>query len=132
MDRAFRKGHLEIDFPTEKFDSLGELLLRATRLFFSTLPFLAAVTLIVYLPAKLALQSALYALDVPGEGILSYFLMDSCDLIGVAPLGPPPMGENPLEQGQGGNHHRTLELVPGRSRGGGLDETDLHGCHRRD
>jgi hypothetical protein len=81
MDRAFRKGHLEIDFPTEKFDSLGELLLRATRLFFSTLPFLAAVTLIVYLPAKLALQSALYALDVPGEGILSYFLMDSCDLI---------------------------------------------------
>ena len=81
MDRAFRKGHLEIDFPTEEFDSVGELLLRATRLFVSTLPFLAAVTLVVYLPGKLALQLALYALDVPSEGVLSYFLMDFCDLI---------------------------------------------------
>jgi hypothetical protein len=81
MDRAFRKGHIEIDFPTEEFVSLGRLLLRATRLFLSTLPFLAAVTLIVYLPGKLALQSALYALDVPSEGILSYCLMDFCDLI---------------------------------------------------
>jgi hypothetical protein len=81
MDRAFLKGHLEIDFPTKRFDSLGELLLRATRLFVSTLPFLAAVTLIVYLPAKLALQSTLYALDVPSEGILSILSMDFFDLV---------------------------------------------------
>jgi hypothetical protein len=81
MDRAFRKGYLEIDFPTEEFDSVGGLLLRATSLFFSTLPFLAAITLIVYLPAKLALQLLLYALDVPAEGVLAYFLMDFCDLI---------------------------------------------------
>jgi hypothetical protein len=87
MDRAFRKGHLEIDFPTEKFDSLA-LLLRATGLFVSTLPFLAAVTLIVYVPAKLALQFALYALNVPSDGILFYCLMDFCDLILSALLIP--------------------------------------------
>ncbi|HEV3197663.1 MAG TPA: hypothetical protein VGZ73_07135 [Bryobacteraceae bacterium] len=81
MDRAFRKGHLEIDFPAREFGSVTELLLRATRLFFSTLPFLAAITLMVYLPGKLALQFALYVLDVPSEGIAAYGLMGFCDLV---------------------------------------------------
>ena len=81
MHRDFRRGHIEIDFPMEPFDSLGGLLLRSTRLFFSTLPFLAAVTLTVYLPAKLVLQFGMYSMDIPVEGVLSYFLMDLGDLI---------------------------------------------------
>ncbi len=81
MDPAFRKGYIEIDFPTPPFDSIGALLLRATRLFFSSLPFLAAVTLIVFLPAKLLLQSALSLLNVSSEGVIAYFAMDFGDLI---------------------------------------------------
>lgn len=81
MDRDFRKGHLKIDFPTEPFDSPAALWLRSFRIFFANLPFLAAVTLIVFLPAKLALQSLLNLLDVPSEGILSYCLMDFADLV---------------------------------------------------
>ncbi len=87
-DRAFRKGHLAIDFPTEPFGSLGGLILRATRSFFATLPFLAAVTLLVYFPAKLALQFALYALDVSSEGVLAFVLMDLCDLVLAALVVP--------------------------------------------
>ncbi len=81
IERAFRKGCLEIDFPAEPFDSIGGLLIRATRLFFANLPFLAAVTLAVLIPAKLALQFACYLLDVPPEGVVSYFVMDFGDLI---------------------------------------------------
>jgi hypothetical protein len=81
MDRDFRQGHLEIDFPTEPFDSVWRLLVRSAVLFFANLRFLAAVTLLVYLPAKLALQLGLYWLDVPSGGMLSYFALDSSDLV---------------------------------------------------
>jgi hypothetical protein len=81
MERDFRKGHIAIDFPAEPFDSIGDLLRHATRLFFSTLPFLAAVTLIVLVPAKLLFQFACFVMDVPSEGILSYFWMDGADLV---------------------------------------------------
>ena len=88
MERDFRRGYLEIDFTTEPFDSVNSILLRATRLFFSTLPFLAAITLAVTIPGKLLVQTACYALDVPNEGILSYFLMDFTDLVLGALIAP--------------------------------------------
>jgi len=80
MDRDFRQGHLEIDFPTEPFHSAFRLLVRSAVLFFANLRFLAAVTLLVYLPAKLALQFVLYLLDVPTSGIVSYLALDLSDL----------------------------------------------------
>ena len=80
MDRDFRQGYLEIDFPTEPFHSAFRLLVRSAVLFFANLRFLAAVTLLVYLPAKLALQFLLYVLDVPTSGIVSYLALDLSDL----------------------------------------------------
>jgi hypothetical protein len=74
-------AHIQIDFPTQPFDSVLALLLRSARVFFGNLPFLAAVTLVVFLPGKLALQAGCYVLDIPADGVLSYFLMDSSDLI---------------------------------------------------
>ena len=47
MDRDFRQGHLEIDFPTEPFHSAFRLLVRSAVLYFASLRFLAAITLIV-------------------------------------------------------------------------------------
>jgi len=80
MDRDFRQGHLEIDFPTQPFRSVWRLLARSAVLFFVNLRFLAAVTLLVYLPAKLALQFVLYLLDVPTSGMVTYLALDSSDL----------------------------------------------------
>ena len=80
MERDFQKGHVEIDFETEAFTSAGRLLIRSGRLFLVNLPFLAALTLVVYLPAKLLIQLACYVGNVPGEGLLSYFLMEMADL----------------------------------------------------
>src|ERR1035437_9340734 len=77
MDRDFRQGHLEIDFLTEPFHSAFRLLVRSAILFFANLRFLAAVTLAVYLPAKLALQLVLYLLNVPTSGMVSYLALDS-------------------------------------------------------
>ena len=80
MDRDFRTGHLEIDFPTRPFASSLALLLDSLRLFVRTFPFLAAVTLAIFLPGKLLLHFGCYLLDVPQDGILSYFLMEISDL----------------------------------------------------
>jgi hypothetical protein len=74
-------AQIQIDFPTQPFDSVMGLLLRSARVFFGNLPFLAAVTLVVFLPGKLALQLGCYVLNVPTDGVLSYLLMDSSDLI---------------------------------------------------
>jgi hypothetical protein len=73
--------HIEIDFPVEPFRSVPRLLLRSATLFGSNLPFIAGVTLLVFLPATLGLQSAYSLLDVPTNGILSYFLMTAGDLV---------------------------------------------------
>jgi hypothetical protein len=81
MDRDFRRGYLEIDFPAEPFGSPLPLLRNSIRLFFSNLPFLAAATLVIYLPGKLATQFLCYLLDVPFEGILSYFVLEISDLL---------------------------------------------------
>jgi hypothetical protein len=84
MERDFRHGYIEIDFPAEPFVSPIHLLLRSIRLFCSVFPFLAKVTLAVYLPGKLALQFACYVIDVPMEGILSYFVLEIGDLLFAA------------------------------------------------
>ena len=81
MDRDFRKGHIEIDFPTEPFASPARLLLQSVRLFVSNFGLLAAITLAVFLPGKLVLQFACYVFDVPTGGILSYGLLEVSDLI---------------------------------------------------
>jgi hypothetical protein len=81
MDRDFRKGHLEIDFPTRPFDSALPLLRDTFRVFFSNLPFLTAVTLAIYLPGKLATQLLCYLFDVPFEGVLSYFILEISDIL---------------------------------------------------
>src|SRR5215831_837242 len=81
MNRAFRKGYLEIDFPTHPFTSPLPLLRDSIRVFFADLPFLAAATLVVYLPGKLATQYLCYLFDVPFEGVLSYFVLEISDLI---------------------------------------------------
>jgi hypothetical protein len=81
MDRDFRQGHIEIDFPTEPFHSAFRLLARSAVLFFANLRFLAAVTLVVFLPVKLALQFVLYLLDVPTGGIVTYLALDASDMV---------------------------------------------------
>jgi hypothetical protein len=81
VDRDFRKGYLEIDFPTEPFVSPLPLLRDSIRVFFSNLPFLAAVTLVVYIPGKLVTQFLCYLLDIPFAGLLSYFVLEISDLM---------------------------------------------------
>jgi hypothetical protein len=81
MDRDFRQGRIEIDFPTEPFHSAFRLLASSAVLFFANLRFLAAVTLVVFLPAKLALQFVLYLLDVPTDGIAAYLSLDASDMV---------------------------------------------------
>jgi hypothetical protein len=88
MDRDFRQGHLEIDFPTEPFLSPLPLLRDSLRVFFSNLPFLASATLIIYLPGKLATQFLCYLLDIPFAGLLSYFILEISDLVLGALVAP--------------------------------------------
>lgn len=64
MDRDFRKGYLEIDFPVQPFDSPVRLIGRSVTAFLANLPFLAAITLLVYLPGKFAVQFALDAFEI--------------------------------------------------------------------
>jgi hypothetical protein len=81
-------AHLEIDFPVRPFDSAWRTMVEATRLFGSALPFLILVTLVVAIPAKLAVQLFCAALDLPPEGIASYVLSDLGDLVWSALVVP--------------------------------------------
>ena len=85
MERDFRKGYVEIDFPVEpsgaRTASPAALLWRSLRLFLSNLPFVASATLAVFLPGKLALQAFCAALDIPVSSVLGYFLMTASDLV---------------------------------------------------
>jgi hypothetical protein len=81
MDRDFRKGYLEIDFPTVAFTSPLPLLRDSVRVFFANFAFLATVTLAVYVPGKLALQFLCYLLDIPFNGMLSYLVLGVGDLL---------------------------------------------------
>jgi hypothetical protein len=65
----------------QPFDSAPRLLARSARVFLGNLPFLAAVTLAVFIPGKLLFQFIGYLLDVPPDGIASYLLMDFSDLV---------------------------------------------------
>ncbi|HLK48281.1 MAG TPA: hypothetical protein VKT49_09110 [Bryobacteraceae bacterium] len=81
MQREFQQGYLERDFPAPPFDSPSKLLRRSAQLYFSHFGFLAALTLLVFLPAKLALQLVSYWLDVPKGGLAAYLTMDLSDLV---------------------------------------------------
>lgn len=81
MERDFRKGCVEIDFPVEPMGSPLGVLARSLRLFLSNLPFLAAATLVVFLPGKLLLQAICAALDIPPDGVLGYSLLTASDLL---------------------------------------------------
>jgi len=65
MERDFRDGYLQIGFPVQAFDSPVRLVARAVTVFFANLPFLAAITLLVYLPGKLVTQYALDFFEIP-------------------------------------------------------------------
>jgi hypothetical protein len=64
----------------QPFDSAAGALARSARVFFANFPFLAGVTLAVFVPGKLLFQWLSYLLDLPPEGIASYILMDFSDL----------------------------------------------------
>jgi hypothetical protein len=81
MQREFQQGYLEVDFPSEQFDSAWKLLHHSARVYFSNFRFLAILTLVVFLPAKLALQLVSYWLDVPKGGVGAYLTMDLSDLV---------------------------------------------------
>jgi hypothetical protein len=81
MAKDQRHGYLELDFPSQPFSSPIVLLRASIRLFLRTLPFLSLVTLAVFLPGKLLIHFACYLLDVPPNGILSYFVMELGDLV---------------------------------------------------
>jgi hypothetical protein len=70
--------HRDLEAP---FDSPAAILARSARLFLRRLPFLAAVTLAVFVPGKTLLQVLCFALDIAPEGLASYLLMDVSDLI---------------------------------------------------
>jgi hypothetical protein len=81
MERDFFQGYLTIDFAAEPFHSAPKLLARSAVLYFGTLPQVAAVTLIVFVPAKLALEWLCWALGAPEGGVLSYALSAVSDLV---------------------------------------------------
>ncbi len=81
LKREAETRRIEVDFATESFDSAARMLLRATSLYISNLPFLAALTLVVYLPVKLALQIVCYLLNVANDSLLSYALLEILDLV---------------------------------------------------
>ena len=88
MQRDLRRGHITIDFPTEPFVSARHTIARATRVFLAILPFLTVTTLVILIPAKFATQLAFSVLNVPNEGILSYFVLSLSDLLFGALLAP--------------------------------------------
>ncbi|MBZ5581498.1 MAG: hypothetical protein LAQ30_04695 [Acidobacteriia bacterium] len=81
MERESGRRRIEVDFATEPFDSAPRMLLRSTGLYLSHLPFLATVTLVVYLPVKLAVQLVFSLLNVSNESVLSYALLEVLDLV---------------------------------------------------
>jgi hypothetical protein len=81
MERDFAKGYLRIDFAAEPFDSVPRLLARSAALYFGNLPRVAAVTLMVVLPAKLAVEWLWATLELPEGGVWPYALSALSDLV---------------------------------------------------
>ncbi len=74
MKRDFERGWLEISFPAAPFDAPLALLRHAAALYVRNLPFLATVTLAVFVPLKFGLHILYGALELPTSGALSYFI----------------------------------------------------------
>jgi len=81
MERDFANGYLKIDSAVEPFGSVPRLLARSAALYFEELPRVAAVTLLVFLPAKLALEWLCAALEVADSSVTAYVLSGLSDLI---------------------------------------------------
>ncbi|HXS94509.1 MAG TPA: hypothetical protein VN736_07880 [Candidatus Limnocylindrales bacterium] len=71
MDRAFRDGYLDLEFPVEPLGSAPRTLWRATVLYLRNLPFLAVLTLLIVLPVKLAIDFVAEGVTGPAASILS-------------------------------------------------------------
>jgi hypothetical protein len=81
MDRDLRQGSLTLESAAPAFVSPLRLLANTFRLFGSRFGFIAAVTLVVYLPGHLLYQFAASAFEIPSTGVLSYLLLDVLDLV---------------------------------------------------
>jgi hypothetical protein len=81
VDPALRKGHLEIDFASEPFDSPLRLVVRTLRLFGARFGMIAAITMLVFLPGNLLLQIVCEALDISVKGVWFYLLMNAVDIV---------------------------------------------------
>jgi hypothetical protein len=81
MERDFRKGHLEVDFPAPPFVASMPVLRETFRLFFANFQFLALVTLGISIPGELAIQFLAYLLGIPHDGIWAYVLLAAGELL---------------------------------------------------
>jgi len=72
---------IPVDISTEPFDSAPRLIVRTTKVFLSSWPWLAAITLTVSVPGKLAVQGILAAFEISPESLLSYFVAYATDLV---------------------------------------------------
>jgi hypothetical protein len=81
MSRDARKARTAAEPAVPPFDSAPRLLGRSAAVFCSNLPFLAGLTLAVSIPGNLLVQFAGYVLNVPAEGILSYFFLEIGDMV---------------------------------------------------
>src|ERR1041384_3831367 len=81
MKKPVPQGSLAADFPAPAFDSSWRALGRSAVIFFRQLPFLAGITVLVYLPGALAVQAIESLLDIPVNGLMAYLLSDAVDLI---------------------------------------------------
>ena len=79
--RDFEQGYLDVNFPAQPFLATLPLLRQTFQLFFANLPFLAGVTLGVYVPGKLAIQFLAYLLEIPTDGLPAYGLLVTGDLL---------------------------------------------------
>lgn len=94
----------------QPFDSAPRLLARSALVYLRNLPFLAAVTLAVFVPGKLLFQLAAYLLDIPPEGIASYILGDFSDLVLASLTIPAAIYGLTADQGVGESLRRGRKL----------------------
>jgi hypothetical protein len=88
MKSDFQQGRLDLNFPVRPFDAPMPVLGDTFSVFFANLPFLATVTLGVFIPGKLAIQFLAYLLNVPTDGLTSYIMLSAGDLL-LEPLVVP-------------------------------------------
>jgi hypothetical protein len=101
MNRAFTKGTVALDFPLPAFGSPLGLLVRSISLYLGNFFFIAWLTLLVFLPAKAALQAVCAVLDISTKGMLMYVLLSASDLA-LASLVTPAVVYALVERMRGG------------------------------